>query len=76
MLNETNYLSNLDGMVGYSADRSEKADPDSAESVDETLAETLRPLTPRYLVPATVLLVQWKTIEVSWHAAREVSHRS
>jgi hypothetical protein len=45
-------------MVGYSADRSEKADPDSAESVDETLAETLRPLTPRYLVPATVLLVQ------------------
>jgi hypothetical protein len=40
------------------------------------LAETLRPLTPRHLVPATVLLVQRKTIEVAWHAAREVSHRS
>jgi hypothetical protein len=40
------------------------------------LAETLRPLPPRYLVPAAVLLVQWKPIEVSWHAAREVRHRS
>jgi hypothetical protein len=53
-----NYLSNLNGMMGYSTNRSEKADPDSAESVDETLAETLRPLSPRYLVPAAVLLVE------------------
>jgi hypothetical protein len=42
-------------MMGYSTNRSEKADPDSAESVDETLAETLRPLTLRYLVPAAIM---------------------
>ena len=63
-------------MMGETADGAKDADPDSAEAVDEALAEALGSLSPEDLVSPAVLVVEGQTVQVPGDAAGKVGHRS